>query len=59
MNIIIPTHNDRQWIAGAIDSALAQTYSLYEVIVVDDGSSDGTEDCLKNKYGKQIIYGSY
>lgn len=56
VSIIIPTHNDRQWIASAIDSALAQTYSPCEVIVVDDGSTDGTEDYLKRKYGQNIRY---
>lgn len=42
VSILIPCHNAERWIAGAIDSALAQTWPDKEVIVVDDGSSDGS-----------------
>lgn len=56
VSIIIPTHNSRQWVAGAIDCALAQTHPHCEVIVVDDGSTDETEDYLNEKYREQIRY---
>jgi len=56
VSIIIPTHNDRQWVAGAIDCALAQSYPYCEVIVVDDGSTDGTQGYLHEKYGDRIKY---
>lgn len=41
-SIIITCHNQREFIADAIESALAQTYANREVIVVDDASSDGS-----------------
>ena len=56
VSIIIPTYNRRRFVAEAIDSCLAQTYSNCEVIVIDDGSEDGTGDYLREQYGDQIRY---
>jgi glycosyltransferase involved in cell wall biosynthesis len=56
VSIIIPTYNCRRWIAEAIDSALAQTYPQCEIIVVDDGSTDGTGKYLRERYGERIRY---
>src|SRR5688500_17742234 len=42
VSILIPAYNAEQWIASTIGSALAQTWERKEVIIVDDGSSDGT-----------------
>lgn len=56
VSIIIPTFNGRPWIRDAIDSALAQSYPYTEVIVVDDGSTDGTDDLLLETYGVRIRY---
>jgi glycosyltransferase involved in cell wall biosynthesis len=47
VSILIPAHNAQPWIADAIRSALAQTYGPVEVIVVDDGSADGTLSVAK------------
>ena len=47
VSIIIPVYNDESHVADAIESALAQTSASVEVIVVDDGSTDGTADILK------------
>jgi glycosyltransferase involved in cell wall biosynthesis len=42
VSILIPCYNAERWVAQAIESALAQTWSEKEVIVVDDGSQDGS-----------------
>lgn len=47
ISVIIPTYNDSQFIVQAVESVLCQTYNDYEIIVVDDGSTDGTKELLR------------
>lgn len=54
VSIVIPTYNHGQYVCDAVDSALAQTYAPIEVIVVDDGSTDGTSALLAQRYGERI-----
>jgi glycosyltransferase involved in cell wall biosynthesis len=53
VSTIIPTYNRASLVPEAIDSVLAQTYRHIEIIVIDDGSTDGTLEALK-RYGNQI-----
>ncbi len=55
ISVVIPAYNSEQYICRAIDSVLGQTYSAYEIIVVDDGSVDGTSNVVA-KYGDKIRY---
>lgn len=52
-SVITAVYNREDLIGGAIDSVLAQTYTDYEFLVVDDGSTDRTPDILRS-YGEQI-----
>lgn len=52
-SIIITCYNQRNFIGAAVDSALAQTHPMKEIIVVDDGSSDGSAQFLE-QYGEAI-----
>jgi len=51
VSIIIPAYNAEKYIAEAIDSALSQTYSNIEVIVIDDGSIDTTAAIISSYKG--------
>jgi glycosyltransferase involved in cell wall biosynthesis len=52
---LIPTYNRRLQAFRAIDSVLAQTMPVDEVIVVDDGSTDGTYEAIRAHYGSSVI----
>ncbi len=55
VSIVIPIYNGSNYMREAIDSALAQTYSNIEILVINDGSKDNTEDIAKS-YGDKIRY---
>ena len=50
VSVIIPTHDRAAVLGRAIESVLAQTLSPREIIVVDDGSTDGTEALLRSAF---------
>ena len=52
VSILIPCYNAERWVAQAIESALAQTWPDKEVIVVDDGSTDGSLDEIRKFEGR-------
>lgn len=56
ISIIIPTYNRANLISRAIKSVLAQTYKEFELIIVDDGSKDSTEQVISNFKDERIRY---
>ena len=57
VSVIIPTYNAAQTVGRAISSVLAQSYKDFEVIVVDDGSSDNTRQVLASNFANvQYFY---
>ena len=51
VSIIIPTFNRAYCVGKAIDSVLDQTHQNTEIILLDDGSTDGTRDLIKESHG--------
>ncbi|PIQ89482.1 MAG: hypothetical protein COV72_02955 [Candidatus Omnitrophica bacterium CG11_big_fil_rev_8_21_14_0_20_42_13] len=59
VSVIIPTHNCARYLPEAIDSVLNQTYQDFEIIVVDDGSTDNTKTIIEeyiDKFPGKIHY---
>lgn len=54
VSALIPTYNRRGHVLRAIDSVLAQTAPVDEIIVVDDGSTDGTADAISARYDGKV-----
>jgi len=48
VSIILPTFNRAKYLSRSIDSVIAQTYSQWELVIIDDGSSDNTQEMLKS-----------
>ena len=55
VSILIPAYNAEQWIGDTLRSAVAQTWPRKEIIVVDDGSRDGTLAAARKFEGKEFL----
>src|SRR5262245_30687320 len=58
VNILIPVYNCREWVGRAIETALAQTWRNTHVIVLDDGSTDGSMEAIAPYQGRISIESS-
>lgn len=56
VSIIMPSWNTGKYIAQSIDSVLKQTYTNWELIIVDDCSTDNTDEVISNYTDKRIRY---
>ncbi len=50
ISVIIPTYNQKAMLAEAVESVLMQTYKNVEILIIDDGSTDGTKDWFRETY---------
>ncbi len=56
ISVVIPAYNASLYISDAVNAALGQSYVDVEVIVVDDGSEDGTATCVKAFRDRRLLY---
>jgi glycosyltransferase involved in cell wall biosynthesis len=54
ISVVIPAYNRRAHVSHAIESVLSQTVPVGEIIVVDDGSSDGTGEATRSRFGSRV-----
>ncbi len=55
-SVIIPTYNRRRVLERAVESVLNQTFADFELLIIDDGSSDDTETYVKSISDKRVTY---
>ena len=56
ISIITPCYNSEKYIVETIDSVLSQTYSNFEWIIINDGSTDNTSEIIKSYFDERIKY---
>ena len=57
ISVITPTYNRAAFLAEAIDSVLAQSFQNFELLIVDDGSTDDTQTVVNNyKHDARVVY---
>ena len=55
VSVIIPTYNSAHYVTEAVDSVLGQSYRDFEIVVIDDGSTDDTRSVM-SRYGSPVRY---
>jgi glycosyltransferase involved in cell wall biosynthesis len=55
VSVVLPVYNGQSWIAASLRSLLAQTFADFEIVVVDDGSTDATREVVRSVGDPRIV----
>ncbi|MEI7983879.1 MAG: glycosyltransferase family A protein [Bacteroidota bacterium] len=55
LSVLMPVYNGRDYLRAAIDSILAQTYRDFELIIVNDGSTDDSQAIIEQYHDPRIV----
>ena len=55
VSVIVPVYNSCEYIGSTLDSIINQDFSSFELIVIDDGSTDNSLEIIKEKLSKSTI----
>lgn len=53
VSVITPLYNAERFLADTINAVQSQTYKNWEMLIVDDGSTDGSADLIEKKYDRR------
>lgn len=56
VSVVMPSYNAARFVTAAVDSVLAQTFQDFEILVVDDGSTDNTREVLEKYSSPKVRY---
>jgi glycosyltransferase involved in cell wall biosynthesis len=56
VSVVMPVYNGERYVRAAIDSVLAQSFKDFELIIINDGSSDGSADVIESYRDPRIVY---
>ena len=56
ISVIMPVYNAEKYLREAIDSVLAQTYTNFELLLINDGSKDSSKDIILSYHDPRIRY---
>lgn len=59
ISVIIPSYNRKETLPGCIESVLKQSYNNIEIVIADDGSTDGTQELFENYPDARVRYVRY
>ena len=56
VSVLMPVYNAQKYVAQAIESVLSQTYRHFELVLIDDGSTDGSVDIIRSFHDRRIVF---
>ena len=56
VSVLLPVYNAEKYLQEAIDSILRQTFTDFELLLINDGSTDGSEEVIRQYHDDRIVY---